>query len=94
MKVWMEEHIVLVAAILFVTNGVAFAMMGVDKRRARRNQWRITERALLWSAALFGGVGSMLGMYLFRHKTKHRRFTVLVPLFAAVQIGIIAALLL
>ena len=94
MKIWCEEHIAIIAAILLVTNSITFAMMVIDKRRARQRQWRIPERTLLLSAALFGGVGGMLGMYLFRHKTKHLRFTILVPLFAAVQIGIIVAILL
>ncbi|MBP5490643.1 MAG: DUF1294 domain-containing protein [Lachnospiraceae bacterium] len=93
MKIWVQDHILLIAAILCVTNGIAFVMMFVDKRRAQRRQWRIPERTLLLSAFLFGGIGSMLGMYLCRHKTKHLKFQILVPLAAVIQIGALLALL-
>ena len=93
MKIWVQEHILLIAAILCVTNGIAFVMMFVDKRRAQRRQWRIPERTLLLSAFLLGGIGSMLGMYLCRHKTKHLKFRILVPLAAAIQIGVLLAFL-
>ena len=93
MRIWLNEHIALVAAILCVTNGIAFVMMWVDKRRAQRHAWRIPERTLLLSAVCFGGIGSFLGMYGFRHKTKHTVFRLVVPI-AAVQIGILLALFL
>ncbi|MCR5376193.1 MAG: DUF1294 domain-containing protein [Lachnospiraceae bacterium] len=94
MRIWLNEHIALVAAILCVTNGIAFVMMWVDKRRAQRHAWRIPERTLLLSAVCFGGIGSFLGMYGFRHKTKHTVFRLVVPIAAAVQIGILLALFL
>ena len=59
---------------LLVWNFVAFALMGVDKAKARRGRWRIPEKTLFLSAILGGSVGAMLGMSLFRHKTQHRRF--------------------
>ena len=63
----------------------AFALYGIDKSRAKRGGWRISERALLLSALLMGGPGAWAGMEFFRHKTKRPRFRVLVPLCCAVN---------
>ena len=52
----------------------AFILYGVDKHRAKKNQWRIKESVLLWVSFLGGAVGALLGMQAFRHKTKHRYF--------------------
>ncbi|MDF2539918.1 MAG: putative rane protein [Herbinix sp.] len=71
-----------------------FAMMGMDKHKARKNEWRISERTLLVIAYLGGGIGSYLGMYTFRHKTKHIKFMLLLPIsavlyaYAAIRIWI------
>ena len=65
-----------------IMNFLGFLLMGVDKRRARNGAWRIPERNLLGVALLGGGIGSLVGMYVFRHKTKHLKFKVIVP-FAA-----------
>jgi uncharacterized membrane protein YsdA (DUF1294 family) len=64
---------------------IGFAAMGADKSRARRNQWRIPERTLLLLAAIGGAAGILLGMRVFRHKTRHPRFTVTVPLLLFLQ---------
>lgn len=53
--------------------------MGIDKKKAERSKWRIKESTLILSAFLFGGIGSFAGMQVFRHKTKHIKFQVLVP---------------
>ena len=63
-------------------NAVVFSLYAVDKRKAKKGEWRISEKTLLLTALLFGGAGAFLGMLAFRHKTKHTAFTVLVPLFA------------
>ena len=73
-------------------NGLAFLLFGVDKARARRGAWRISESALLLAAACFGGTGALAGMRAFRHKTRHWKFKILVPLFAAAQWALIVAL--
>lgn len=73
-------------------NVLAFSLMGCDKRRARRGAWRISERTLFLCALLGGSLGSMLGMRLFRHKTKHRSFTIGIPLILAFQLGLCAVL--
>ena len=59
--------------------------MLVDKWKARKNRWRVRESTLLLIAALGGSVGSLLGMYLFRHKTRHLKFTLGIPLILAAQ---------
>ena len=61
---------------------VVFSLYAVDKHKAKKGEWRISEKTLLLTAFLFGGAGAFLGMLAFRHKTKHTAFTVLVPLFA------------
>lgn len=70
---------------LFLINAFAFALMLADKKKAKNNLWRIPERVLLWVAFLGGSLGSLLGMYLARHKTKHLRFTLLFPLFLLIH---------
>ena len=72
---------------LAVINLAAFCMYGADKKRAVRNQWRISEKTLLTCTWLFGGVGALIGMRVFRHKTKHRAFTVSAPIAAAISIA-------
>ena len=70
---------------------VTFVLYGVDKRKAKKGQWRIPEKTLLLFAACFGGLGAFLGMKIFRHKTKHTSFKILVPTFMIVQFILIAA---
>ena len=60
---------------------VAFVLYAVDKNRARRRKWRIPEATLILIAALGGAPGAFLAMQMFRHKTKHVKFIILVPLF-------------
>lgn len=77
----MEKIIIILATIyLIMMNGIGFATMGIDKNRAIKKGWRISERALLLIAFAGGGIGSLLGMYNFRHKTKHMKFVILIPL--------------
>ena len=73
-------------------NLLGFALMGIDKRRAVRHAFRIPE-ATLFSVAIFGGsVGSIIGMFLFRHKTKHWYFKFGMPIILVIQIAIFAFL--
>ena len=78
---------------LAAINGLAFLLCGIDKWKARRERWRIPEKTLFLSAILGGSVGFLLGMHLFRHKTKHKSFTIGMPLILAAQIGLAAWLL-
>ena len=78
---------------LDAVNGIAFLLCGIDKWKARRERWRIPEKTLFLSAIAGGSVGFLLGMQLFRHKTKHKSFTIGIPLILAMQIGLAAWLL-
>ena len=73
---------------------VAFAMMGTDKRRARRGDWRIPEKSLFLAAVLGGSSGSILGMAAFHHKTRHWYFKVGMPAILIAQIALVVWLLL
>lgn len=79
---------------LLIINALGFWIMLVDKRRAKRNAWRIPEARLMLTAVLGGSIGVLAGMYLFRHKTKHPKFTLGVPLILAVQVVIAVWILL
>lgn len=68
--------------LIAVWNIVVFIMYGIDKLKAVKNWWRISEMMLLISAFLLGGVGAFFGMRIWWHKTKHTLFNVLVPVFA------------
>ena len=71
---------------LLTINAAGFALMLIDKWKAKKNRWRIPEATLMTVAALGGSIGSLLGMYTVRHKTQHLRFTLGIPLILAVQI--------
>lgn len=64
----------------------AFILFAVDKVRAIRGRWRITEKALLLVAFLGGGPGALLGMLAFRHKTRHLQFKLLIPAAIILQL--------
>lgn len=70
---------------LLIINALGFLLMLVDKWKAKKNRWRVRESTLLLIAALGGSVGSLAGMYLFRHKTRHLKFTLGIPLILAAQ---------
>ena len=71
---------------LIVINLVGFFVMWLDKRRAKRGEWRIKETTLIIIAALGGGIGTIAGMYTFRHKTQKVGFVVGVPLITVLEI--------
>ena len=72
--------------LIFIMNIVGFVMMKVDKNRAKKHQYRISEGTLWLVAILFGAVGMTLGMKVYRHKTKHLQFKVGLPLLAFIEI--------
>ena len=71
-------------------NLVGFLLMGIDKGRAKLGQWRIREHTLFLVALLGGSVGSLTGMFLFRHKTKHFSFLVGMSAILLIQIALLA----
>ena len=71
---------------LLLINIAAFALFGADKRKARRGDWRISEKGLFLSAVLGGSLGAMIGMRLFHHKTKHWYFVIGIPAILVLQI--------
>lgn len=71
------EYIVWIYVI--VINLIGFLIMGIDKAKAKRNAWRIPEKTFFILTLLGGGLGSWVGMYTFRHKTKHWYFVVGIP---------------
>lgn len=79
---------------LLLINALAFVLMLADKRRARKNLWRIRESTLFATAIAGGSIGILTGMYAARHKTRHRSFVMGIPLILAVQtIGLVLALM-
>jgi uncharacterized membrane protein YsdA (DUF1294 family) len=83
----MEQILVLIVlGYLTAMNLTGFVSMGVDKRKAVKKAWRIPERNLILIALFGGGIGSFLGMLAFRHKTKHIKFVILLPVAAAIYL--------
>ncbi len=73
---------------LLIANLVGFAMMGIDKRRAIKHAWRIPEKILFLASLLGGSIGTWVGMYAYRHKTKHWYFVVGMPAILVVQVAV------
>ena len=73
---------------LAAVNLVTFTVYGVDKAKARRGAWRVPEKTLFLLPLLGGGVGALLGMLVFRHKTKHWYFVWGIPLILVAQIAL------
>ena len=84
----MKEYLLYALGIyLLAVNLWAFALMGIDKRRAKKDLWRIKERTLFLPVLLGGGVGGILGMKTFRHKTKHWYFRYGFPAILILEIA-------
>lgn len=79
----------LILTYLLIINAISLLLMLADKRKAQKNLWRIPEKTL-FTAALFGGsIGSILGMYLFRHKTRHWYFVLGMPAILLGQLALV-----
>lgn len=83
--------ILAVLAVVVVMNIAAFALMGHDKKMARQGKWRVPEKMLFLVTACFGGLGGVLGMKVFHHKTRHWYFKVVFPVLLITQIAVISA---
>ena len=73
---------------LCAINALGLFAMWLDKRKARRHEWRIPEKTLFLVSLIGGSVGTLAGMYLFHHKTRHWYFVIGMPLILVVQIGV------
>lgn len=72
-----------------IINIIAFLIYGIDKRKAIKKKWRISEKTLLGISFLGGSMGSILAMFIFKDKTKHYQFLILVPLSSLIHIYLI-----
>lgn len=86
--VWLAAAVIYLAAV----NITAFILYGADKKKAKRGQWRIPEKTLLGVAVIGGSAGAILGMFLFRHKTKHWYFRYGLPAILIVQLALVYVL--
>lgn len=77
---------------LLAVNALGFLLMLIDKQKARKKKWRIPEATLMGVAALGGSIGSLMGMYTFRHKTKHKKFTIGIPAILIAQLLLAGAI--
>ncbi len=75
------------------TNLIGFALMGIDKYKAKKRAFRIPEATLFIVAIIGGSIGSIIGMYAFHHKTRHRRFVYGMPFILIVQIALVIFIL-
>ena len=89
----MKEYLLYALGIyLLLVNLWAFALMGIDKRRAKKDAWRVKEKTLFLLVLLGGGVGGILGMRTFRHKTKHWYFRFGFPAILILELAGVAFL--
>ena len=72
-----------------IWNIAVFILYGVDKFKAQAGAWRVSEKTLLLCALCFGAIGAFAGMKVFRHKTKHAQFTILVPIMIVLNLLVI-----
>ena len=78
---------------LIIINVIGFAAMWLDKRKAQHGEWRTPEKTLFTITLLGGGIGTILGMYTFRHKTKKLYFTIGFPVILIAEIILVIYLL-
>ena len=78
---------------LIIVNALSLLLMLIDKRKAVKHRWRIPEKVLLSVAALGGSAGATLGMFLFRHKTRHPHFYITLPLLLSLHTVIVYLLM-
>ncbi len=89
----MKMSFAYISLYLLMVNLLAFALYAIDKRKARKQRWRIAESILLCIAFLGGSLGAYIAMAVFHHKTLHKKFTICVPLFLLLQVCAIVGLL-
>lgn len=85
------QPLTVLLGLFLLWNGCTLLLMGLDKFKARRGSRRISERTLLLAAFALGGPGALLGSMLFRHKSRKRKFRVLLPLAVLANLTVLAA---
>lgn len=75
---------------LVIINALSFLLMLIDKQKARQQGWRIPEATLMRFAIAGGSLGALLGMYLFRHKTRHKKFAMGLPAILIIHLILMA----
>lgn len=70
---------------LLTINLIGFVIMFIDKSRSIHKEWRVPEKNLIGLSMIGGSIGMLLGMHLFRHKTKHKKFTIGIPFILILQ---------
>ena len=83
-----QQPILILLAYLVIINACLFVMMGADKLKAKRGKRRIPEARLFLFAVLGGSIGGIVGIYLFRHKTRHKSFTLGFPAILILQLAL------
>ncbi|MBC3888316.1 DUF1294 domain-containing protein [Acetobacterium paludosum] len=86
----MKNFILYLILYLIIINFVTFFLFWKDKRRSKRDAWRIPEKTLLIFSVVGGSVGGIMGMKVFHHKTKHLQFSLGLPVILLFQVGIAA----
>ena len=87
------DVITLLLGYFIIMNLIGFALMGIDKYRAKKRSFRIPEATLFIVAIIGGSIGSIIGMYAFRHKTRHWYFLFGMPMILLIQIALFAAIM-
>lgn len=89
----MDKYLLFILLYMLLMSIVTFILYAADKRKAEKGKWRIRESTLILFSFLGGSVGAMFGMFSLRHKTKHVKFLVLVPLSLLIHVAILAWLI-
>lgn len=84
-----QDYLHIALIYLATINVVTFFMYGIDKWKAKRSKWRISEATLLWMAVIGGSIGAWMGIKTWHHKTMHKKFKYGVPAIIILQIAII-----
>ena len=75
----------IISGILLTLNLITFIIYGIDKFKAKKAKWRISEATLILLAVIGGSIGAWLGLQVWRHKTQHKKFFIGIPVIMAVQ---------
>ncbi len=75
-----------------IWNLIVCIMYGIDKHKAKKDKWRIPEKTLILCAVFFGAIGAYAGMKLFRHKTKHMKFQIIIPVLAIINFALLVVI--